>query len=87
MVKNPTRAASGGIFRDSSSLFKGGFAQNVEIAFSKGWLNLWLETDSQLVLLAFKTKALIPCSLRNRWLNCLELLKDINFFVSQLICR
>lgn len=97
MVKNPTRAASGGIFRDSASLFKGGFAQNVdtvspfeaelvaaftaiEIAFSKGWLNLWLETDSQLVMLAFKTKALIPCSLRNRWLNCLELLKDMNFF-------
>lgn len=37
----------------------------IEIAFDRGWHNLWLETDSQLVLLAFKTKNMIPCTLRN----------------------
>ena len=101
LVKNPMKAACGGIFRDNNASFKGGFAQNtetgssysaellvailaIEIAYSKNWHNLWLETDSQLVLLAFRSKTLIPCELRNRWINCLELVKQMNFFVSHI---
>lgn len=40
----------------------------IEIAHSKGWHNLWLETDSQLALVAFKLKTMIPWELRNRWI-------------------
>ncbi|MCI10194.1 heat-shock protein, partial [Trifolium medium] len=32
----------------------------IEIAQNKGWNNLWLETDSKLVQLAFKTPFLVP---------------------------
>lgn len=101
MIKNPCRASCASIFRDNNSIFKGGFAQNVEtdspfveemmaalvaieIAFDRGWHNLWLETDSQLILLAFKAKNMIPCTLRNRWINCLQLLLSMNFFVTHI---
>jgi len=47
----------------------------IEITYSKGWHNLWLETESQLVLLAFKSKTMIPCVLRNIWINCIEIVK------------
>ena len=36
------------------------------------------------MLLAFKTKKMIPFSLRNRWLNCSQLLLDMNFFVTHI---
>jgi len=101
MTKNPNKAACGGIFRDFTGKFIGGFTQNlitnspyvakliaaimaIEIAYSNGWHNLWLETDSQLVLLAFKSKAMIPWDLRNRWINCIERIKLMNFFVNHI---
>jgi len=43
----------------------------VELANQRGWRNLWIETDSSLVIMAFKSIiALVPCNLRNRWINC-----------------
>ena len=56
----------------------------IEIAYSKGWQNLWLETDSQLVLLAFQKRSHVSWEIRNRWINCLELIKGMNFFVSHI---
>lgn len=56
----------------------------IETAHSKGWLNLWLETDSQLVQHAFGNKTLIAWELRNIWCNCIELMKDVNFVVSHI---
>jgi hypothetical protein len=32
----------------------------IEIAADKNWSNLWLETDSTLVVMAFKSSALVP---------------------------
>ncbi|PNX62397.1 ribonuclease H, partial [Trifolium pratense] len=49
----------------------------VEIAHSKGWINLWIETDSMLVVLAFKSSKVVPWTLRNRWDNCLYLLSSM----------
>ena len=46
--------------------------------------NLWLETDSQLVTLAFTSTLMVPWSLRNRWLNCLVFVRSISFCVSHL---
>jgi len=36
----------------------------IELANQRGWRNLWLETDSYLVVLAFKKVSLIPCALK-----------------------
>ena len=56
----------------------------IEIAHHKGWHSLWLETDSMLVLLAFKSSNIVPWSLRNIWDNCLHLLSSMNFFVTHI---
>lgn len=56
----------------------------IEIADVKNWINLWLETNSMLVFLAFKSSKIVPWSLRNRWDNCLFLLSRFNFKVSHI---
>jgi hypothetical protein len=68
----------------------GGFAENIgnklayEIAYENHWLNIWLETDSVLVVKAFSNLSLIPWSLRNRWMNCILMTRSMNFFVSHV---
>ena len=52
----------------------------VELAASKGYWNVWLESDSQLVLQAFKSNMIIPWSLINRWYNCLVITHSMRFF-------
>ncbi|GAU50480.1 hypothetical protein TSUD_409650 [Trifolium subterraneum] len=56
----------------------------IEIAASKNWNNLWLETDSTLVVLAFKSSLLVPWDLSNRWRSCLLLTQSMNFIVSHI---
>jgi ribonuclease HI len=56
----------------------------IEIARIRGFQNVWLESDSQLVILAFKTNSTIPWRLRNRWQNCLVKLRNIRFVVSHI---
>ncbi|PNX85515.1 ribonuclease H, partial [Trifolium pratense] len=56
----------------------------MEIAFEKGWWNLWVETDSLMVTLAFNTPDMVPWYLRNRWLNCLHISKSMNFIISHI---
>lgn len=56
----------------------------VEIAFNKGWINLWLECDSQLVVLAFKDSKIVPWRLRNICSNCIDLTKRMSFRVSRI---
>ncbi|CAJ2641500.1 unnamed protein product [Trifolium pratense] len=56
----------------------------VELAHHFGWKNLWLETDSMLVVNAFKSSKTIPWHLKNRWDNCLLLISSMNFFVSHI---
>lgn len=58
----------------------------IEIASTKkkGWISLWLETYSQLVTLTLKNHCMVPWRLRNRWLNCVELTKNIRFIISHI---
>ena len=56
----------------------------IELAHLKNWYNLWLETDSLLLFLAFKSPKIVPWILRNRWDNCLHLLSRFRFHVSRI---
>jgi len=56
----------------------------IELAASKGYWNVWLESDSQLVLQAFKSNMIIPWSLRNRWYNYLVITHNMRFFASHI---
>jgi len=56
----------------------------MEIAQTKNFQHLWLETDSQLVYLALKSSSIIPWSIRNRWHNCLNYVRSIGFTFSHV---
>jgi len=56
-------------------------------AYHINLLNLWMETYSNLVVLAFSPSSLVSWRLRNRWSNCLTLIRDMNFFISYLYRR
>ena len=55
----------------------------IEIVAANNWNNLWLETDSTLVVLAFKSSSL-TWNLRNRWFNYKILISNMNFVVSHV---
>jgi hypothetical protein len=42
----------------------------MEMALEKGWLRLWVESDSQVAVRASKDHSIVPWNLRNRWRNC-----------------
>jgi len=57
----------------------------VEIAYQNNWAKLWLETDSKLVVAAFKSNpSVVPWQLRQRWKNCLHLISSMDFCVTHL---
>lgn len=56
----------------------------IEIASNSGWCRLWLESDFELVVKAFTSKDLVPGKLQNRWLNCMQLVEQMNFRVSHI---
>ncbi|PNX92034.1 ribonuclease H [Trifolium pratense] len=56
----------------------------IQIVASKNWKNLWLKTDSTLVVLALKSAFRVPWALRNSWHNCLLLTHSMNFIVSHI---
>jgi len=56
----------------------------IEIAHINGFSNFWLEADSQLVILAFKSFSIVPWVLRNRWLDCLVRIMQMSFLVSHI---
>ncbi|GAU51888.1 hypothetical protein TSUD_416730 [Trifolium subterraneum] len=62
-----------------------GAMRAIEIAYDKNWLNIWLETDSSLVVAAFKipTKPVV-WPLRNRWRNVLFMINNMNCFVTHI---
>ena len=49
-----------------------GVIRAIEIAYEQNWHNLWIETDSSLVVQAFKNSRLIPWMLRNKWSNVIS---------------
>jgi len=100
-VKNPTRAAPGGIFRNSDGVSLGGFSKflgdanalyaeliaamnAIEIAALMRFSNVWLESDSQLVILAFKSNYVVPWSLKIRWENCIHTTHRMRFCASHV---
>jgi len=100
-IKNPTRAAAGGIFRNSDGVCLGSFSQflgdanalyaeliaamnAIEIATLMRFSNVWLESDSQLMILAFKSNSVVPWSLRNRWENCTYTTHRMRFCASHV---
>jgi hypothetical protein len=58
--------------------------RETEIAFQRGWKNMWIETDSSLAVMAFKNDSAIPCDPRNRWKNCKCLLYCMNFMITHV---
>jgi len=61
-----------------------GAMRAIEMAHLKHWSNLWLETDSKLVVLAFSNESIVPWSLRNRWYNCKKLMLNMNILISHI---
>jgi ribonuclease HI len=61
-----------------------GAMRAIELANYTNWKNLWLESDSSLVVLAFKSIDLVPWELSNRWKNCLKITSGMNFVVSHV---
>jgi ribonuclease HI len=62
-----------------------GALRAIEVAHQMNWRHLWLETDSELVVSAFKNPdKLVSWSLRNRWHNALFLIRQMNFVVSHI---
>jgi len=67
-----------GIFRNANGICARCLAKNIRpgnVLFAE--LIVWLETDSQLVLLAFKSIFVVFCNVRNRWQNCLLLIRNM----------
>jgi hypothetical protein len=57
----------------------------IELAYQFNWKNIWLETDSLLVVSAFSTRSVVvPWNLRIRWLNTLKLLNELNCIVTHI---
>jgi len=60
------------------------FMRVVEIAHQNNWHNIWIETDSALVVMAANSSDQVPWELRNRWLNVMTNLNTMNYLVSHI---
>ena len=56
----------------------------IELAAQKGWSHIWLEIDSMLVNLAFKSHKLVPWNLKNIWENCLHIISSMSIIVTHV---
>ncbi|CAL5199195.1 unnamed protein product [Lathyrus oleraceus] len=56
----------------------------IKVTYSKKWHNLWLETDSVLVALIFRSKALVPWQLRTLWWSSRIPSRKMNIFVTPI---
>jgi ribonuclease HI len=59
-----------------------GVMRAIELANEHNWLNLWIETDSTLAVLAFKAKFIVFWMVKYRWQNCNR--GATNFILSKL---
>jgi len=55
-----------------------------ELAKQRNYTHLWLETNSRIDVLAFKSTNIVPWQIRNRWFNCLDYTSSISFIVSHV---
>ncbi|MCH80775.1 ribonuclease H protein [Trifolium medium] len=56
----------------------------IEFAIEKHWNFLWIESDSKLATLAFKSPLIVPWHIKNRWLNCLSKVGSLQFIISHI---
>jgi ribonuclease HI len=62
-----------------------GAMRAIEIAHQKHWQHLWLETDSKLVVEAFKNpNKPVAWQLSNRWKNTMFMFKQLNCVVTHI---
>ncbi|MCI24036.1 ribonuclease H protein [Trifolium medium] len=61
-----------------------GAMRAIELAHNRNQTNLWLESDSTLVVQAFSNASLVPWELSNKWLNCTIIARNMNFVVSHV---
>jgi ribonuclease HI len=62
-----------------------GALRAIEIAFANNWTNFWLESDSSLVVNAFRNPIkIVAWLLRNRWENMLVMLGQMNCIVTHV---
>ncbi|KAL8463631.1 hypothetical protein ACS0TY_034328 [Phlomoides rotata] len=57
----------------------------IEIAYEKGWLNLWLESDSTYVVNVLRNRqSIVPWRLLGRWHRIRRMLGDLQLVVSHI---
>ncbi|KAI5410800.1 hypothetical protein KIW84_056074 [Lathyrus oleraceus] len=56
----------------------------MEATINKKWTNMWLESDSSLVILAYRNSYVVLWRIRNIWVICLSKLHNFNFFASHI---
>jgi len=56
----------------------------IECAMERDWKNLWIESDSKLANLAVKSPNIVPWQLKNRWLNCVHLMSNMNCMITHI---
>lgn len=60
----------------------------IDIAYSRNWLNLWIECDSPSVASSLVNRDYHPpWSLRNSWLNCLDKITRMRVQVTHIFAR
>jgi hypothetical protein len=62
-----------------------GAMRAIEIAFHHNWSNLWIESDSSIVVSAFSnpTKP-VPWQLRNKWKNVMFMVRQLNCILTHI---
>jgi hypothetical protein len=62
------------------------FPYEPNLAHQKNWKNIWIESDSALVVLAFENHEMhhVTWSLRNKWLNVQFLLRQMHCIVTHI---
>lgn len=50
----------------------------IEKAMSMGWVNFWLESDSQTVVSAITASCVVPWIIGNRWHNCIHFFRILH---------
>lgn len=59
----------------------------MEATISKKWTNMWLESDSSLVILAYRNSYIVLWRIRNIWVICLSKLRNFNFLLRTYITK
>lgn len=58
--------------------------ESIRVARLRGWLSLWIETDSMLVVHYFNKPNCIPWRLLTRWANCIHIARQMNVRITHI---